>query len=119
MIIGKHFVFDSSHQLPDEECYGKCRNLHGHTYHLTVKIEGEVNEKGWICNFKDIKEIVNREVIDILDHSHLNDHIKLPTAEMILIWIREHIETKLRYGNIKLHSLILYETPTSFAELIC
>ena len=40
--IGKHFTFDASHQLPCNPIYGKCQSLHGHTYHLTVEVEGEI-----------------------------------------------------------------------------
>lgn len=119
MIIAKTFVFDSSHQLPDEECYGKCRNLHGHTYKLTVSVSGIVNHKGWIINFSDLKKIVNENVIDKLDHNHLNNIIPLPTAENILIWIEQEIIFKLEDIGVKLFSLKLWETPTSYAELIC
>ncbi len=120
MIIGKHFVFDASHQLPDEEIYGKCRFLHGHTYHLIVKVEADINEKGWVCNFKDVKEIVNRFAIERLDHAHINDVIAdITTAENIIQFIHNKIKDRIELQGIKLHSLILYETPTSFAELIC
>ena len=120
MIIGKHFVFDSSHQLPDEECYGKCRHLHGHTYHLIIKVEGLITGKGWVCNFKNIKEIVNIKVINELDHKHINDVIEdITTAENICHWIYNQISTPINAMGVKLHSIILYETPTSFAEMLC
>lgn len=123
MIIAKHFEFEASHQLPNEECYGKCRNLHGHRYQLEVRIDGKVNEKGWVCNFSDIKKIVKERVIDKLDHSHLNDRIDLPTAENILLWIKKEIKPYLwsNEGEERyyLHSLKLYETSNSYAELIC
>ena len=120
MIIGKHFSFDSSHILPGEMCYGKCRYLHGHTYHLTIKVEGIVNDKGWVCNFKDVKVIVQENVIDKLDHTHINDVIAdITTAENIAFWIYNQINKPLTLIDVRLHSVILYETPTSFAELLC
>ncbi|MCH9822319.1 MAG: 6-carboxytetrahydropterin synthase, partial [Bacteroidetes bacterium] len=36
MLIYKQFTFDSAHQLPNVPEGHKCKNLHGHTYHLTV-----------------------------------------------------------------------------------
>ena len=116
MIIAKEFTFDAAHQLPDEDCYGKCRHLHGHTYKLIVKIEGVVRDKGWVMNFKDLKEIVNEFVIEKLDHANINDYVEISTAENILLWIRKQIEDKL---YPKLTSLTLWETPTSYAKLIC
>jgi len=119
MIIGKSFTFDSSHQLPDEECYGKCKNLHGHTYTLVVAVEGLINDKGWVINFSDIKKIINNNIIEVLDHNHLNNLIELPTAENILIWVKQRIAHKIQDLGIKLYSLKLWETPTSYAEMIC
>jgi 6-pyruvoyltetrahydropterin/6-carboxytetrahydropterin synthase len=119
MLISKVFNFDAAHQLPPENpVYGKCRSLHGHTYHLTVTIEGEVNEEGWLVDFKKLKEYVNEKVINKLDHSFLNEIIFLPTAENILIWIANELKDINAIGtNIKLKRIKLYETPTSFAEL--
>ena len=54
MIIGKHFEFEAAHSLPNEDIYGVCKNIHGHTYKLIIEIEGTVNNKGWLINCKDI-----------------------------------------------------------------
>ena len=119
MIIAKEFSFDSSHQLPDEECYGKCRNLHGHTYKLIIKIQGIVNEKGWVINFSDLKKIVNEKVISVLDHNHINNIIPLSTAENIALWIEGEIMYDIEQLGAKLHSIVLWETPTSYVEFVC
>lgn len=116
MIIAKHFEFEAGHQLPNEECYGACRNLHGHTYKMTVEIEGSVNEKGWVINFKDLKKIVQTKVIDKLDHTFLNNIIQLPTAENIIIWIVEQIRDDIKeFAELK--SITLYETTNSYAKI--
>lgn len=118
MIIGKHFTFDSSHILPSDSIYGKCSNLHGHTYKLTVEISGEMNYlEGWICNFSEVKKIVQEKIIEKLDHNHLNNIISLPTAENLILWIAGELKRALSDKDYKLKSLILYETPTSFARI--
>jgi len=118
MIIAKHFEFEAAHQLPPEiECYGACRKLHGHTYKLTIEIEGIVNEYGWVMNFKDLKAIVKPKVIDILDHSFLNDTVVLSTAENLILWIEKQIKTDIEV-YAKLKSITLYETSNSYAKLI-
>jgi len=121
MIIGKHFEFEAAHQLPDEECYGKCRNMHGHTYKLTVEVAGEITDKGWVCNFSEVKAIVQEKVIKVLDHSFLNDIIAdLTTAENILYWMRNQVEADIvEMTGAKLYCLTLYETSNSFAKLYC
>ena len=56
MLIYKQFTFDSAHQLPNVPEGHKCKNLHGHTYHLTVYIEGDLDLKlGWVMDFSDLK----------------------------------------------------------------
>lgn len=124
MRIGKTFTFESAHQLPQNPIYGKCQYLHGHSYKLTVEIEGDVNGYGWVMNFSDLKSIVNKKVIEVLDHKFLNDIIKLPTAENILVWIRDQIRKPINdalktedYIHHRIE-LTLWETETSYAKLI-
>ena len=61
-VIGKTIEFEACHKLLDEDIYGKCRNLHGHRYELLVEICGDVNEFGWLCDFKFLKEIIEKQV---------------------------------------------------------
>lgn len=59
MLISKDIKFDCAHMLSGYE--GKCANLHGHTYHGTVTIEGDVNpETGMLLDYNKIKQIVDR-----------------------------------------------------------
>lgn len=118
MIIAKEFLFEAAHTLPNEPCYGSCSKLHGHTYKLIVEVEGKINDKGWVMNFKDLKDIVKAEVIDKFDHSYLNSFISVPTAENILIWIYERLKPHFN-AEIQLKSLTLYETRSSYARLNC
>ena len=128
--ITKKFHFDSSHRLdnPDlseeenKKVFGKCNNLpsHGHTYKLFVTVSGE-EENGMIINFTDLKEIVNREVIDIFDHHFINDldcmKGKITTCEIMIELMWKLLENSLKEKDVKLEKLKLYETATSYAEV--
>lgn len=111
--IGREFSFSAAHKLPDEPDYGNCARLHGHNYKLFVEVEGELSARGWVMNFQDLKVIVNSFVIDLLDHEYLNKLIPVPTAENILLWIRD----RLQYALPNLKRLILYETEKNYAVL--
>ncbi|HOQ49489.1 MAG TPA: 6-carboxytetrahydropterin synthase QueD [Candidatus Kapabacteria bacterium] len=116
MIIAKCFEFEAAHQLPDQECYGACGNLHGHTYKLIIEVEGQINEYGWVMNFKDLKSIVKTKVVDVLDHSFINDIIPLSTAENIILWIEQQIKADIeQYAKLK--SIVLFETSNSYAKI--
>jgi len=138
--ITKEFSFEAGHALFGYD--GKCKNLHGHSYHLYVTVIGQpisdtTNVKfGMVIDFGDLKKIVNEEIVDVFDHSmifnkntpHLElaeelisreHHILLvdyqPTTEMMIIDFAKKIQKHLP-DTIKLHSLKLQETATSFAE---
>ena len=111
MIIFKKFAFDSAHFLPNVPEGHKCKNIHGHTYHLTVFLEGDLEEDlQWVMDFKELKDVV-KPVIDRLDHNLMNEieGLENPTAERITIWIWDQIKPKLPL----LSKLELNETPTS------
>ncbi len=113
MVIFKKFAFDSAHFLPNVPEGHKCKNIHGHTYHLTVFLEGDlVDDMEWVMDFKELKDVV-KPVIDLLDHQLINDisGLENPTAERIVIWIWDQIKPKLPL----LSKLELNETPTSGA----
>ncbi len=87
------FNISASHFLPKYK--GKCENIHGHNYKLVITMEGEIKKDGMVMDFKEIKKIVNKHIIDKLDHTHLNDTIKTPSAENIAIWIWENLKNHL------------------------
>lgn len=113
MKIFKEFTFDAAHYLPNVPDGHKCKNMHGHTYHLKVFIEGELDEKlGWVIDFSDLKKHIN-PIIDRLDHHTLNEipGLENPTCELMTVWLWNQIKP-----NIPLLSRIeLNETPTSGA----
>lgn len=138
--ITKQFSFETGHALYGYD--GKCRNVHGHSYKLSVTVIGTPisdtnNVKfGMVIDFGDLKKIVKEEIVNIFDHATVfnknTPHIELakeledrghnvllvdyqPTSEMMIIDFSEKIKKRLP-KNIQLHSLKLRETDSSFAE---
>jgi 6-pyruvoyltetrahydropterin/6-carboxytetrahydropterin synthase len=109
-------------QQENERVFGKCANLsgHGHNYTLEVTVAGEVDPvSGFVVDLKDLKEIIEREVIQVYDHRHLNLEVPefrttIPTTEniAIAIWIR--LAPKIRAA--RLQRVRVYETPDLFAD---
>lgn len=119
VMIYKEFTFDAAHHLYAYE--GKCNSLHGHTYRLCVTVSDTLDETGLAIDFGDVKALVQRAVVERLDHQYLN--AVLPpmntTAENMIVWIYEEIARALagRRATARLERLKLWETPTSAAEL--
>jgi 6-pyruvoyltetrahydropterin/6-carboxytetrahydropterin synthase len=137
--VTKEFNFEIAHALWNYD--GPCANIHGHSYRMFVTVIGEPiddenNPKnGMVIDFGDLKKIVNQEIIIPLDHS-ITLHDKAfesfkdipnamfnkkyivnyqPTCENMVIDFVSKIKKRLP-ANLKLHSLKLHETATSFAE---
>ncbi len=111
MIIFKQFTFDSAHFLPLVPDSHKCKQIHGHTYKLTIYLEGSVEPStGWIIDFSDVKNAVNK-VLEIVDHKMLNnvEDLENPTCELLAVWLWDKIKTSIPL----LRKIELYETPTS------
>jgi 6-pyruvoyltetrahydropterin/6-carboxytetrahydropterin synthase len=106
----------------NQRLFGKCNNLngHGHNYTLEVTVEGEVDAKtGFVLDLKQLKEVLNREVLDVFDHRHLNKEVPefatlIPTTENIAIAIWRRLEPKLT--GAKMHRVRVYETPDLFVD---
>jgi len=122
--ISKRYDFDSAHQLHLDECtvdenedmFGKCNNLHGHTYSLIVTVSGNVDKKtGMIMNYFDLDKIVKPLVAD-LDHKFLNDVFPgmLTTSENMVLQIANWIRTSLP-SNVWLAEVTISETPKTTA----
>ena len=138
--ITKQFTFETGHALYGYD--GKCKNVHGHSYKLSVTVLGspilDVNnvKYGMVIDFTDLKKIVKEEVVDQFDHATVfnqnTPHIELakelksrdhhvilvdyqPTSENMVIDFAKRIAKRLP-TNIDLFSLKLQETESSFAE---
>ncbi|HON55630.1 MAG TPA: 6-carboxytetrahydropterin synthase QueD [bacterium] len=112
-LVTKIFKFDSAHNLLNYK--GACENVHGHTYNLEVSLKcSKDKNNGLAFDFNLIKEIVNKKIIDKLDHRYLNEIINQPTAENICEWIWSELITEFTTDNVKLFEIKLYEGPNSY-----
>ncbi len=89
---------------------------------MEVGLEGEPDPvTGMVLDLKELKELLNREVVAPYDHRFLNyeappfDRI-VPTAENIAREIWRRLEPHLRGARGRLHSVRLYETPDLFVD---
>ena len=93
MRMMRKYTFEAAHFLPNVPHGHKCRKLHGHSYRLTVSIDGALLVRpGWIMDFSDVDEMM-KPVLAKLDHQLLNEVKGLgnPTAEHVARWIyRQH-----------------------------
>lgn len=111
MKIFRKFTFDSAHFLPNVPDGHKCKNVHGHTYHLTVFFEGDIDEHlKWVIDFSEVKNVI-KPIIDSIDHKLLNDieGLENPTCEVLAIWIWDKIKPQIP----ALVKVKLYENTTS------
>ncbi|HMO32872.1 MAG TPA: 6-carboxytetrahydropterin synthase QueD [Lacibacter sp.] len=111
MQLFKKFTFDAAHFLPQVPEGHKCREIHGHTYLLTVFVEGDPDPLlGWVLDFADLKQAVE-PVIKEVDHKFLNQlpGLENPTCELIAVWLWNRIKPLVP----QLSKIELYETPTS------
>jgi 6-pyruvoyltetrahydropterin/6-carboxytetrahydropterin synthase len=128
--VTRREVFCASHRLwnpalsetENAEIYDKCANPngHGHNYILEVTLVGEVNDKtGYTIDFKKLKGIVRGEIIEKVDHKHLNydvDFLRdvIPTAENLARIFWRIIEPKIK--EARLYSVSLRETENNVVE---
>ena len=109
MIVATEYDFDAAHNLPNYA--GKCERLHGHTYRLRVLCAAPVDAStGLAIDFAEVKRIVKATVIDVVDHTYLNETIAVPSAENIAIWIWD----RLVATSLPLHEIHVHETPGCF-----
>lgn len=138
--ITKQFSFETGHALFGYD--GKCKNVHGHSYKLSVTVIGEPNPDrnhvkfGMVIDFSDLKRIVKEEIVDHFDHATVfnktTPHVELarelesrghhvilvdyqPTSENMVIDFAARITSRLP-EKIGLYSLRLQETDSSYAE---
>ena len=119
---------------------GKCKNLHGHTYHLEVMLEGIPLQKtgdpfdGMIMDFGEIKSCVHKHILDVFDHAvvlhHSTDYARnssflhqfekvvllpfQPTCENLTLHFADLLAGQF-HDNAQLYSIRLDETPNSFS----
>jgi 6-pyruvoyltetrahydropterin/6-carboxytetrahydropterin synthase len=134
MLITRKVEFSASHvcrnpSLSDEEnlaLYGLAANPHGHghNYVLEVSIEGNPDPvTGMVLDLKELKDLLNRRVVELYDHRFLNyevspfDH-EVPTAENIARDIWRRLEPDLNVPGRRLRLVRLYETPDLYVDYL-
>jgi len=130
--ITKEFQWDCAHRLHDIECseeqnkeiFGKCNNMHGHTYKMFITVSKAGNNlvNGMIINFVELKKIVNELIVERFDHKVLNEDElykdgRLTTCENQVDDIWDLLDIPFQRIGILLQEIKLYETPTSYTTL--
>jgi 6-pyruvoyltetrahydropterin/6-carboxytetrahydropterin synthase len=112
--VFKEFTFEAAHRLPNVAPDHKCARLHGHSFRVTVHVEGEAGpESGWVIDFADIERAF-APLHQQLDHHYLNEVAGLdnPTSERVAVWIWERLAPALT----GLSKVVVRETCTAGAE---
>ena len=142
MKIIKIIEWDMGHRILHHRSV--CRGLHGHRYKVEIGVSGDmvskpdVSEEGMVIDFSDIKKISNQFIQEKLDHAFMvwekdEELIRFfkqskghkpvivpftPTAENMAAYIFNELQDKFQdvyKTGLHLHSIKLWETPTSYA----
>jgi 6-pyruvoyltetrahydropterin/6-carboxytetrahydropterin synthase len=132
MLLTRRAEFSASHvcanpALSDEEnraLYGLAANPngHGHNYVLEVTVEGDTDPvTGMVFDLRELKEILNREVVDPMDHRFLNREVApfdriVPTTENLAAEIWKRLQSPIDRPGVKLRNVRLYETSDLYVD---
>ncbi|WP_449258526.1 6-carboxytetrahydropterin synthase [Chlorobium limicola] len=127
--VSRKMEFNAAHRLFNPEfgddenrrIYGKCSNRygHGHNYELEITLFGTIDRRtGFLFDLKDLKTILEEEIVSRFDHRHLNHDVaelegSIPTTEILAVLIWDILEKRLhQFSNrdISLYEVKLYET---------
>ncbi|HEU5378639.1 MAG TPA: 6-carboxytetrahydropterin synthase QueD [Ktedonobacteraceae bacterium] len=120
-LLTKVVRFEAAHQLPGHA--GKCANLHGHSYTLEVAVRGPIkqtigaSDDGMVMDFQELSALLQRSVLQPLDHHFLNEVIEVrSTAENLAHWIWDALLASGLSVDL-LYRVRLWETATGYVEL--
>lgn len=132
MLLTRKAEFSASHvcsnpALSGEEnrrIYGAASNPngHGHNYIVEVTVEGETDAvTGMVFDLRELKEILNREVVEPMDHRFLNREVPpfdalVPTTENLAVEIWRRLQPRIDRENARLKNVRLYETADLFVD---
>lgn len=132
MLLTRKAEFSASHvcanpdwdQAKNHQVYGNNANPngHGHNYILEVTLAGEPDQvTGMVFDLRELKDILNREVVDPMDHRFLNREVPpfdriVPTTENLAVEIWNRLEPLLRHDHARLHNVRLYETADLYVD---
>ena len=127
--LTKQYKFCAAHRYwnnnwteqKNKEVFDEDVKIHGHNYILSITVKGDINEdSGFIIDIKKLNQIINKEVINIFDHSQIQKDIswfknKQPSTENMVVFIWNQIVNQIP-SNALLHCVKLRETPTIFSK---
>ncbi len=135
MKISKEYRWEMGHRLPFHK--GLCRNIHGHSYKMSVEITGELDKNGMIIDFFDLNKIV-KPIVEKYDHAFLcwegdkkvKDFLVKSKMKLVLADYHSTVENicsdfldkiTVKLLDIKKHNfeeltVKIYESPNSYAE---
>ena len=132
MKIAKEFRWEMGHRLPEH--FGLCKNIHGHSYKMSVEFDGELDKNGMIIDYYEVEKIIN-PIIEKLDHAFMvnkNDKTVLEflekmnskkvivnfqsTAENICLYLLNEVKITGLPENVNEIKVRVYETSHDYAE---
>lgn len=133
--LERRYRFSASHlyrrpewsEAENRARFGRCANLpgHGHNYRLYVTVSGEPDARtGFLVDLPALDRLVEREIVDVLDHRHLNQAVpefadggEIPSSENLVRWILERLVRALPAG-VELARIRLEEDEDLAAEWV-
>ena len=128
--VTRRLRFNAAHRVfnpafgdeKNQATFGKCNNpnWHGHNYTLDVSVEGPIDdETGYVMDLSKLKDLVNREVVNLVDHKNFNLDVpfmrgRIPTSENIIVAFWEILEPAI--APARLVRLVLWETGNNYVE---
>lgn len=132
MLLTRKAEFSASHvcanpawtEERNHDVYGANANPngHGHNYVLEVTIEGDPDPvTGMVFDLRELKGILNEEVVEPMDHRFLNREVPpfdalVPTTENIAMEIWRRLAGRIGRDGVKLRNVRLYETGDLFVD---
>jgi len=143
MLIRKLFKFENAHIVRDCTTQRCSENIHGHSYKIEVLLESNYLDDGQMVYDFGLTKLYIKELIDSFDHAitlwskddakyieamkkYSNRWIELPVSpsaeqfsRVIYLMVERILEcTQMQNGEkeVKLHSIIVHETETGYAQ---
>jgi len=143
MLIRKLFKFENAHIVRDCSTRRCSENIHGHSYKIEVLLESNYLDDGQMVYDFGLIKLYIKELIDSFDHAitlwskddkkyladmktHSNRWIELPVSpsaeqfsRVIYLLVERVLAcTEMINGEreVKLHSIIVHETETGYAQ---
>ncbi len=132
MKIAKEFNWEMGHRLPDH--FGKCKNIHGHSYKMLVEIDGDVMENGMVMDYYHLKDAIE-PLVEKMDHAFLVYHedktvidfLEKMNSKRVVVDFQSTVENITKFfldeikkvkmpSNIHKVKVRVCETPDDYAE---